>query len=87
MSRPLTLGELRKAVPAPGVSVKEEMRRNLLRKLSAREPLFPGILGYEERPLVSSDFAGDPRSAIVDASSNVVQLVEVASAVTRNSSS
>jgi magnesium chelatase subunit I len=30
------------------VQVKEEMRRNLLRKLSAREPLFPGILGYEE---------------------------------------
>ncbi|MCA8966354.1 MAG: glyceraldehyde-3-phosphate dehydrogenase [Planctomycetes bacterium] len=26
-----------------------------------------GILGYEERPLVSSDFAHDPRSAIVDA--------------------
>ncbi len=26
-----------------------------------------GILGYEERPLVSSDFARDPRSAIVDA--------------------
>ncbi|MBM3961573.1 MAG: type I glyceraldehyde-3-phosphate dehydrogenase [Planctomycetes bacterium] len=26
-----------------------------------------GILGYETRPLVSSDFAGDPRSAVVDA--------------------
>jgi magnesium chelatase subunit I len=30
------------------VSVKEEMRRNLLRKLSAGEPLFPGILGYDD---------------------------------------
>jgi glyceraldehyde 3-phosphate dehydrogenase len=26
-----------------------------------------GILGYEERPLVSVDFKDDPRSAIVDA--------------------
>ena len=26
-----------------------------------------GILGYETRPLVSADFARDPRSAIVDA--------------------
>ncbi|PIE21982.1 MAG: type I glyceraldehyde-3-phosphate dehydrogenase [Planctomycetota bacterium] len=31
-----------------------------------------GILGYEERPLVSSDFAGDPRSGIVDALSTRV---------------
>lgn len=29
-------------------SVKDEMRENLVRKLSASEPLFPGILGYEE---------------------------------------
>ncbi len=34
-------------------------------------PLF-GILGYEERPLVSSDFVGDPRSGIVDAGSTRV---------------
>ncbi|MEZ5449345.1 MAG: ArsJ-associated glyceraldehyde-3-phosphate dehydrogenase [Thiolinea sp.] len=31
-----------------------------------------GILGYEERPLVSVDFKGDPRSAIVDALSTLV---------------
>jgi glyceraldehyde 3-phosphate dehydrogenase len=31
-----------------------------------------GILGYEERPLVSVDFKGDPRSAIVDAPSTMV---------------
>ena len=48
MSRPRTVGELRRSVSGPGPSVKEEMRRNLLRKLSAREPLFPGILGYED---------------------------------------
>jgi len=31
-----------------------------------------GILGYEERPLVSIDFRTDPRSAIVDAPSTMV---------------
>ncbi|MFT5390509.1 MAG: glyceraldehyde 3-phosphate dehydrogenase [Gammaproteobacteria bacterium] len=32
-----------------------------------------GILGYEERPLVSVDYRGDPRSSIIDAlSTNVV---------------
>jgi len=31
-----------------------------------------GILGYEERPLVSSDYCGDPRSAIIDAMSTLV---------------
>lgn len=31
-----------------------------------------GILGYEERPLVSVDYAGDPRSGIVDAASTRV---------------
>lgn len=31
-----------------------------------------GILGYEERPLVSVDFVNDPRSSIVDAPSTMV---------------
>jgi glyceraldehyde-3-phosphate dehydrogenase/erythrose-4-phosphate dehydrogenase len=31
-----------------------------------------GILGYEERPLVSADFRGDARSAVVDAPSTMV---------------
>jgi len=31
-----------------------------------------GILGYEERPLVSMDYRGDPRSSIVDAPSTLV---------------
>jgi len=48
MSRPRTLGELRTAVSGDRVSVKEEMRRNLLRKLEGKEPLFPGVLGYED---------------------------------------
>src|SRR3989304_6433122 len=48
MLQPRTLGELRAFRPAERVSVKEEMRRNLLRKLRAREPIFPGILGSED---------------------------------------
>ena len=43
----------------------------LLEAASQDGPL-AGILGYETRPLVSSDFAGDPRSAIVDARSTRV---------------
>jgi glyceraldehyde 3-phosphate dehydrogenase len=31
-----------------------------------------GILGYEERPLVSVDYLNDPRSSIVDALSTLV---------------
>ena len=43
------LGELKRSgVDVPGPSVKEEMRRNLLAKLSAGGALFPGILGYDE---------------------------------------
>jgi glyceraldehyde 3-phosphate dehydrogenase len=31
-----------------------------------------GILGYEERPLVSIDYRTDPRSSIIDAPSTMV---------------
>ncbi len=44
---------------------------NALFKAAAAGPL-AGILGYEERPLVSADYAGDTRSAIVDALSTLV---------------
>jgi magnesium chelatase subunit I len=47
MPQARTLGELKKNPPAGG-SVKDEMRRNLLRKLAAGDPLFPGVLGYDE---------------------------------------
>jgi glyceraldehyde 3-phosphate dehydrogenase len=40
-------------------------------KAAADGPL-AGILGYEERPLVSVDYKDDPRSAIVDALSTMV---------------
>jgi magnesium chelatase subunit I len=42
-----TLGELRES-GYRGVSVKDEMRRNLVNKLRAGERLFPGIVGYDE---------------------------------------
>lgn len=38
----------------------------------AAEGELTGILGYEERPLVSVDYLNDPRSAIVDAPSTMV---------------
>jgi glyceraldehyde 3-phosphate dehydrogenase len=44
---------------------------NGLLKAAAAGPL-QGILGYEERPLVSVDYKDDPRSAIVDAPSTMV---------------
>lgn len=39
---------------------------------ASKQPPLAGILGYEERPLVSADFARDPRSGIVDALSTRV---------------
>ena len=44
---------------------------NALFKAASEGPL-AGILGYEERPLVSVDYARDTRSAIVDALSTMV---------------
>src|SRR5207245_3346556 len=42
-----TLGEL-KASDFKSVSVKDEMRANLICKLKRHERLFPGIVGYDE---------------------------------------
>jgi len=44
---------------------------NTLLKQAADGPL-RGILGYEERPLVSIDYRTDPRSSIIDALSTMV---------------
>ncbi|MEM9765361.1 MAG: glyceraldehyde-3-phosphate dehydrogenase, partial [Pseudomonadota bacterium] len=44
---------------------------NALFEKWANGPL-AGILGYETRPLVSTDYLNDPRSAIVDAPSTMV---------------
>jgi len=76
-------------VPTPDVSLtcltaqvkksttKEEVNAAL--KAASEGPL-KGILGFEPRELVSSDFIGDPRSSIVDAAQTAVvggDLVEV----------
>jgi len=44
---------------------------NGLLKAAAEGPL-AGILGYEERPLVSADYTNDPQSSVVDAPSTLV---------------
>ena len=44
---------------------------NGLLRAAADGPL-KGVLGYEERPLVSVDYKDDPRSSIVDAQSTMV---------------
>jgi len=44
---------------------------NALFRAAAQGPL-KGILGVEDRPLVSTDFRGDDRSAILDAPSTMV---------------
>jgi len=45
--KPATIGEL-KASEYRVLSVKEEMRKNLIIKLRAGEEIFPGILGYDD---------------------------------------
>lgn len=44
---PATVGQLKDSGYQP-CDVKDELRRNLIRKLRAGEELFPGILGYRE---------------------------------------
>src|SRR6516225_3221688 len=50
MDRPATLGQLR-ASGYRTTSVKDEMRRNLIRKLKAGEKIFDGIIGYDDTVL------------------------------------
>jgi magnesium chelatase subunit I len=47
MDYPRTLRELRAARYQP-LSVKDELRLNLIRKLRTGEKLFPGIVGYQD---------------------------------------
>ena len=48
--RPATVGQLKEAGYHP-CSVKDELRRNVIRKLKAGEELFPGIVGYRDSVL------------------------------------
>ncbi|MDI3328390.1 MAG: ArsJ-associated glyceraldehyde-3-phosphate dehydrogenase [Alicyclobacillaceae bacterium] len=68
-------------VPTPNVSVVDlvaDVQRpttaeevNAVLREAAEGPL-EGILGYSDKPLVSKDFNGDPRSSVVDALSTMV---------------
>jgi magnesium chelatase subunit I len=49
-ARPSTLGELRASGWA-SVPVKEEIRRNAIARIRVGEPLFPGVMGYEDTVL------------------------------------
>jgi glyceraldehyde 3-phosphate dehydrogenase (phosphorylating) len=69
-------------VPTPTVSIIDFVAEtekpatveslNAAFKAASESDAMRGILGYTEEPLVSSDFRGDPRSAIVDADSTMV---------------
>jgi magnesium chelatase subunit I len=48
--RPATVGQLKETGYQP-CSVKDELRRNVIRKLKAGEELFPGIVGYRDTVL------------------------------------
>lgn len=45
--RPATFGQLKDSGYQP-LTVKEEMRKNLIRKLRSNQPLFPGIVGFDD---------------------------------------
>ena len=68
---PLLHGSLLDFVFEAAREVSVEEVNGHLRTAAAAGPL-AGILGYEERPLVSVDFVHDARSAIVDAPSTLV---------------
>ncbi len=50
--QPETLGALRQSAWGPdrvgGRSVRDEMRENLIAKLSRGEPVLPGVIGYDD---------------------------------------
>jgi magnesium chelatase subunit I len=47
MNKPQTLGELRESGYRV-LPMKDELRANLIRKMRAKETLFPGIIGYDQ---------------------------------------
>ncbi|HVR74803.1 MAG TPA: magnesium chelatase [Planctomycetota bacterium] len=49
-SKPRCVGELDPLKHAPS-SVRDEVRRNLIRKLHSGDPLFPGIIGFDDSVL------------------------------------
>ncbi|MBW7471567.1 ArsJ-associated glyceraldehyde-3-phosphate dehydrogenase [Marinobacter sp. M216] len=67
---PLTNASLTDCVFEVDTPTDRETVNQLLKE--AAEGELEGILGYEERPLVSIDYKTDPRSAIIDALSTMV---------------
>lgn len=67
---PITNASLTDCVFELEQSVTVEQINDALR--TAAEGRLKGILGFEERPLVSADYVNDPRSSIVDALSTMV---------------
>src|SRR3954451_10488655 len=51
-----TLGELKKSGYKP-LSVKDELRKNLIEKIRNKENTFPGIIGYEESVIPDTERA------------------------------
>ena len=68
---PLINGSLTDIVLETKRPVTVEEVNAILKKHSEEGPLV-GIMGYEEQPLVSTDFINDTRSGIVDAQSTMV---------------
>ncbi|RYE29100.1 MAG: magnesium chelatase, partial [Sphingobacteriales bacterium] len=51
-----TIGELKKSGYQP-ISIKEEIRKNLIKKITAKENPFPGIVGYEDTVIPDTERA------------------------------
>lgn len=51
-----TLGELKKSGYQP-ISIKDEIRKNLIKKITAKENPFPGIVGYEDTVIPDTERA------------------------------
>ena len=67
---PLLIGSLTEAVFVLDKEVTEEEVNHMFTEASEGE--LKGILGYEEKPLVSIDYVNDSRSSIIDALSTMV---------------
>ncbi|MSQ26346.1 MAG: magnesium chelatase [Dehalococcoidia bacterium] len=53
---PKTLGELTRSGYKP-LTVKQELRKNLIARMQREEPLFPGIVGYEDTVIPQMEHA------------------------------
>ena len=56
MNKIKTFGALKKSGYQP-ISIKEEIRNNLVKKLQKKENPFPGILGYEDTVIPDTERA------------------------------